>query len=135
MLMQIAIAALLASAMSPTAQAKHQDPVAAALRSIPSAGGPSVLDRIKACNIRIQREASWIEKEALGISKQKILPGDTILQIVIDVPPLRGDSPALYRDLTARWIIRNGKATPASGWADQLQNKKPPIGSLAWMNC
>jgi len=131
----IVLGIILVGPLSVDARAKMDNQVVAALRNIPSTGGRSVFERIRACKIRIQPDASWIEKNTRGIPNQQILPDDMLLQLVIDVPTLPGDNPVLYHDLTARWIIRKGKAIPTSGWADQLQNKNPPIGSTAWMNC
>jgi hypothetical protein len=106
-----------------------------ALAPIPAASGRTVLARINQCGIKIQRNTSWIASETLDQPQIGARAGDEVIQVVMDVPPMRGDEPSLYRDLTARWIIRDGKARPDTGWADQLQNKPAPFGSPTWMNC
>lgn len=117
------------------AMSADSDPVVSVLKSIPSAAGVSVYTRLKTCKIRIQHNVSWLDTKVFDIPDKQIRAGDTVLQIIIDVPPLPGDTQGLYKDLTARWTIRNGKAYPDKGWAEQLQNKSRPIGSSAWMNC
>jgi hypothetical protein len=114
---------------------REWDSINSELSRIPSASGDSVHNRIKRCRIKIQRDGSFIEKLIAPLSQFDAAVGDTILQIIIDTPPFPGRDPSLSKDLTARWIIRNGSAEPNSGWARTLQNSPPPIGSAVWMNC
>ena len=105
------------------------------LENIKAADGSSIENRITACQIKIDRDASWSEAADHDYPQIHAIKGDTIIEIFIDIPLLPGQNPEAYRGLVARWVIHNGEANPESGWANQLQNKPPPIGSSAWMNC
>jgi len=106
-----------------------------ALDHIPSAVGISVRGRIENCHIKIQRGTSLIDTRQTALPALGARPGEEILQIAIDVPPLPGDDASIYKDLSATWIVSDGHARPANGWANWLQNKPQPIGSDVWMNC
>lgn len=97
--------------------------------------GISVLERMHDCGIRIQRDTSWAEVATNDTPTVKAKKGDVIVQIVFDAPPLPDDSPGVYKSLNAIWVASGGTITPRNGWAEQLQNKPPPIGSASWMNC
>lgn len=63
--------------------------------------------------------------------------GDVTVQLIGDLPrpagvPATGVDADSYRDISMIWNIRGGKALPQTGWADNLQNAKPP---LQWMRC
>lgn len=101
-----------------------------------SAAGSSILDRVRACRIRIQRDASWAEPAYSALAAFKANRGDLVIRIVIDLPPQsREDPPSFYRDLIATWVVSGGKVRPEGGWAELLQRKPPPIGSPSCMNC
>ena len=68
-----------------------------------------------------------LDEPRIGATK-----GDIVVQLLMDVPPPRGEALESTKDLTARWIVKNGHAMPDSGWAKQLQNGPPP---LMWLNC
>jgi hypothetical protein len=129
--------ALLVLASLPAAANDRDDwqKLLAALTKIPSADGGTVLSRIRSCGLKIHKSASWSGTEPIAVSQLGARAGDLVVQIVFDAPPLPGDDPTLYHDLSALWIVRNGKPLPEGGWADWLQNKPPPIGSISWMNC
>lgn len=62
--------------------------------------------------------------------------GDIMVDLYFDVPTLPGDDrDSTYRDLRAGWYLRDGVPIPVNGWAKNLQDKRPPIGGPAWMNC
>ena len=61
--------------------------------------------------------------------------GDGILSVMLTLPPIpgaRAPDPDLYRDIVARWYIRNGKAFAYNGWAQRIEYQPTP---LEWMDC
>ena len=128
---------VLALFLPASAQTQHADwqNVSNALDHIRTVDGGTVLARINDCGIKVQRTVSWTSVASHPISQLGAQIGDQIVEIIMNVPPMHGDNPDIYRDLTARWIIRNSKALPNNEWAEQLQNKPAPIGSAVWMNC
>lgn len=106
-----------------------------ALSAIPAVTGETVWERIRSCGITFS-DGSWIERAIQDQPSIGARAGDLILDVYINVPRLPGDhNIEAYRDLLARWVIHAGRAAPKSRWADTLQNKAPPIGSDAWLNC
>jgi hypothetical protein len=87
------------------------------------------------CEIRIHRDLSWAEIATSAKQTIDAKKGDLIVQLIFDAPPVPDDNPAVYKDLSAIWVISKGFVRPVSGWVDQLQHKPPPISSPLWMNC
>ena len=115
-----------------------QPNVKRALTAIPTVTGQNVLQRMNSCGITFSNGA-WYEKQTEARPHIASLAGDFVLEVYINTPPMPGDNRpearVIYNDLLARWIIRNGKAIPISGWAKTLQLAPIPIRSAQWMNC
>lgn len=131
-----AVAAILAVLVSAPAHSDMSAPaVRQALSTIRTATGGRVLERIRSCGITFS-DGSWIERATQDYPSIGARAGDLILDVYINVPPIPGDHDiGVYRDLLARWVIHAGRAVPKSRWADELQNKTPPIGSDVWLDC
>jgi hypothetical protein len=125
--------------VSLSAQAASLSPnIKRALAEIPTVTGQSVLQRMRICGMTFA-EGTWIEKQTVANPQIGSLAGDTILEVYFNIPPMPGDNRpearVIYNDLLARWIIRNGKAMPVSGWAKTLQESPIPMRSTQWLNC
>lgn len=132
---RIISAATMLFALSPPVQAvQPSKAVRQTLANIKSVVGYSVLDRMKACGITFA-DGSSAEKLTQDNANLGVHKGDIMLDVYINIPPLPDQDPAAYSDLLARWAISRGVAKPMSGWAESLQNKPTPIGSMTWMNC
>lgn len=123
-------------ASQPVWAARGRTP-ATVLSAVPSATGASVWARIQACGIKVQARSSWVDTALQDASNGSRMKGDVTVQVIADLPkpsgaPAIGVDAASYRDISMIWQIRAGKAIPQTGWADNLQNAKPP---LQWMRC
>lgn len=125
------LVAVLASSVSAATPSRD---VKASLSRIKSVAGGSVLARIQACGITFAAgsDAETATSDYPDLPARK---GDLILDVYINVPRLADQNPDAYRGLLARWVISHGVAHPISGWAQWLQDKPVPIGSMDWMNC
>jgi hypothetical protein len=126
--------ALAAVVFGSQAQAGSWRQIETALSHIPTAAGSSALDRMRACKFLIDTRSSWMELAASDHPNIGARRGDTIVEVFFEAPRVPGDDFRL-NDLVARWVIRGGRPTPESGWASNIQSKRPPIGSDRWENC
>lgn len=133
------VIAVLAVPCAPRASADDTAAIHKLLKTIPTASGQSALERMKSCGIRIQSE-SWTEAATEDIPNLSAKEGDTIIELFVDFPkPPAGapqaESAAMWHDMLMRWTIHNGKASPTSGWGEDLQKRPIPLGSFSYLNC
>lgn len=116
--------------------------VAKTAGAIDTAAGISLTKRMAACKMDIHKDKSWIETRAVAWRDYGAKPGDTVLKLVFDVPPvptqpgpasLKPNPP--QRNVEAIWVISKGKAEPLSAWAKALQTRPVPLGYDASNNC
>ena len=108
--------------------------------TIPTAANMSLLKRMENCKMKIHKETSWSETRSVAWQEYGAKPGETILKLVFDVPPVpkqpgptAPNPPQL--NVTAIWLISKGKASPVSAWANVLQNRPVPLGYDDSNNC
>jgi hypothetical protein len=134
----VIIAALAASAVA--APVTDWKQISKTLDTIPTGAGISLAKRLKNCKVTIHKDQSWMETRAVAWPDYAAKPGDTVLKLVMDMapppPPASGFKQALQqKNVTAYWVISQGKATPLSSWAQALQNRPVPLGYDASNNC
>lgn len=133
----LAVLLAFSSLSGPTLAKPDWPQVQAELRIIPTVAGLSALDRMGSCGMRIDRRASWAEPATQDVPGQEIKAGDMLVEVYFDLPrpggagTSTGGDPA-FTGILARWYIRADRALPQSGWAANIQNRKPP---LDWMQC
>jgi hypothetical protein len=134
------VAALLAipSGAAPVTDWKQ---VSKAIEAVPTAAGVSLMKRMQSCKMTIHHDTSWMETRNVAWPEYGAKPGETVLKVVFDVPPapmqpgpgVKPNPP--QKNVTAIWIISNGKASALSAWANALQNRPVPLGYDASNNC
>jgi hypothetical protein len=141
-IMKCATALLLAAFAVGAAAAPVTDwkQISKALDSIPTAAGVSLGKRMASCKIVVHKDASWMETRNVAWPDYGANPGDTVLHIVMDLPPAPkqpgpGAAPPQQKNIVAVWVISGGKAAPLSAWAQALQNRPVPLGYDASNNC
>lgn len=132
------VAALAASATA--APVKDWKQISKTLDGIPTAAGVSLGKRMANCKIVVHKDTSWMETRNVAWPDYGAKPGDTVLHIVLDLPPAPkqpGPTAAVppQKNIVAVWVISGGKATPLSAWAQALQNRPVPLGYDASNNC
>jgi hypothetical protein len=106
---------------------------------IPTAANVSLKKRMANCKMEIHRDTSWIETRNVAWPEYSAKPGETVLKLVFDIPPVppqagfKANPP--QRNVTAIWLISKGKPNPISTWANALQNTPVPLGYDASNNC
>lgn len=137
-----AAAAVIALLAVPSGAAPVTDwkTIAKTLDTIPTAAGISLKKRIEMCKIIIHKDATWMETRPVAWPEYAAKPGETVVKLVLDMPPppqQAGPGPAsvAQKNVSAIWLIQNGKATPLSAWAQALQNRPVPLGYDASNNC
>ncbi len=104
------------------------------LEAIPTILGLSAYGRMKACGMQIA-QSSFAKFSPGDLPNLAVRNGDGILNVMLILPPIPGATapdPGLYRDIVARWYVRNGKAFAYNGWAQRIEYQPTP---LEWMNC
>ena len=109
--------------------------VSKALDDIPSASGKSVAKRLVACGITVQKDKSWVDATSVPLPQYGAKAGQTVLLIVMDVPPQNNDASTARHNLSAIWVITNGTAAPLSSWATWIQAHPVPLGWDKWLTC
>ena len=133
-----ASAVLAASTMAaPVTDWKDVGKVAGA---VPTAAGVPLLKRMDSCKMKIHKDTSWAETRSVAWPDYGAKPGDTVLKLVFDVPPVpKQPGPSAPNppqlNVPAIWVISKGKATPVSTWANALQNRPVPLGYDDSNNC
>ncbi|MDE1940265.1 MAG: hypothetical protein KGI68_14685 [Alphaproteobacteria bacterium] len=126
--------ALIAGAAAAPAAADWK-PVAKALDGIPAVIGVSVLKRINECHFAILKDQSFVETRNVAWPQYNAKAGQTVLQVMIQLPLYKGLRPEDNKPMPAVWLIDRGKATPLSHWAVSLQNSPYPMGYDARTQC
>ncbi len=109
--------------------------VKSALQGIQTAAGKSIWERVHTCRMTFS-DGSWTEKADRDIPAIGAKQGDIIIEAFINIPPMPGtDMTSAYRDILARWVVHNGKPSPESGWARNLQLEPYPMPSFPWLHC
>lgn len=137
-----ASAALLAALLAiPSGAAPVTDwkAIAKTIDSIPTAANVSLKKRMANCKMEIHHDTSWMETRNVAWPDYAAKPGQTVLKLVFDVPPVppqagyKANPP--QKNVTAIWVLDHGKATAISSWANALQNTPVPLGYDASNNC
>lgn len=136
----VLVAAILAipSGAAPVTDWKQ---VSKAIDGIPTAAGVSLKKRMDACKMTIHPEASWMETRAVAWADYGAKPGQTVVKLVFDIPPVPpqpgpGAKPnPPQKNVSAIWVLDHGKATALSTWAKALQDRPVPLGYDASNNC
>jgi hypothetical protein len=137
-MLRIAVAAAFLAAFATGAGAAADaqwKEIAKALDAIPSDAGLSVGKRIERCKFKIEKDASSIDTRPVDRPEFGARAGQTVLQIILDIPTGASAAQAAVRRTPAIWVIDHGKATPISAWAISLQQGPVPMGYEAWLNC
>ena len=106
-----------------------------ALDGIQSNANMSVGKRIQKCGIVVLKDKSSIATSDKARPDFDAKPGDTVLQITIQLPAYDKGKPPQEPTLAVWTIHKNGKPEPLSNWAQALQNRTVPVGYDTWMNC
>ncbi|GAA0539691.1 hypothetical protein FHS83_003742 [Rhizomicrobium palustre] len=133
-------AALLFSATAGATPITDWKEVSKVAGAIPTAAGAPLLKRMESCKMKIHKDTSWIETRNVAWRDYGAKPGDTVLKLVFDVPPVPKQpgptAPNLPQlNVVAVWVISKGKASPLSTWANALQNRPVPLGYDDSNNC
>ncbi len=133
----IAAALAIPSGAAPVSNWKQ---VRKAIESIHTAAGVSLMTRMHNCKMAINHHASWLETRNVAWPEYGAKPGETVLKVVFDVPPVpKQPGPSKpnppQKNVEAIWIISHGKATALSAWATVLQDRPVPLGYDASNNC
>jgi hypothetical protein len=104
------------------------------LARIPTAAGGSVLDRMAACQLRIDWSESTLTIMPTAAKDIDLDAGDRILNIRFSAPTPPGE-PTPRVDANARWRIRADEITPRNDWATSIQQTRRPIGSSYYLDC
>jgi hypothetical protein len=114
----------------------------ATLAAIPTGAGVSLKQRLANCKISVQHKTAWMETRNVAWPQYGAKPGQTVLQILMDMPPEpKQPGPAAFipnpprQNVPGIWVIDHGKPTPVSAWANALQNRPIPLGYDASKNC
>ena len=135
---KVAVAALLFTTLIVSANAATGADwklVAKALAAIPSAAGMTVFQRIDRCHFAILKDQSFIDTRNVAWPQYDAKAGQTVLQVMIQLPLYKGELPADNKPMPAVWLIDHGKPTPLSHWAVALQNHPYPMGYDARTQC
>lgn len=135
----VLLAALLAlpSGAAPVTDYKQ---IEKTMDSIQTAAGVSLKKRIAACKVTVHKDASSVETLTKPAPQYGAKPGQTVLKLVVDFPPIpKQPGPSLpqpqQKNITVIWIIDKGKATAVSAWANVLLNRPVPLGYDESNNC
>jgi hypothetical protein len=135
------LATALMAAMANAAPVTDYKQVKKVADSIQTAAGVPLTKRMATCKMTIHPETSWIETRSVAWPDYGAKPGDTVLKLVFDVPPApKQPGPGAkpnppQKNVTAFWVISNGKAEPLSAWAKALQTRPVPLGYDESNNC
>jgi hypothetical protein len=141
---QAAAVILIALSGLPAAAAPVTDwkQIDAALASIPTGAGISLKKRLANCKIAVHHDTAWMETRPAGWPEYGARPGQTVLRILMDMPPVpRQPGPAGLvpnppsLNVPGIWVLGGGKAVPVSAWARALQERPVPLGYDASKNC
>jgi hypothetical protein len=141
LLMASFVLADIAALIKPTAAvaaASDRAPSIRELRAIKTVAGMPAYDRMVSCRLRIDWSVSTIDTVVMPVPQFDAAPGDQIMQLYFDAPPMPGDTAEEAKNLKqlpARWTIKKGGFIPESGWARDIQFKAPPLASADWLNC
>ncbi len=109
----------------PTAtRADSMKRIEAALKAIPSVAHGTAWGAFQACRFKIDKRFSELANTGGD-------PNNQLLHIIAAAPPPTPDDARYYREFLMRWEIKNGKATPMSTWAIDIQTKpviSPALG-------
>ncbi len=94
----------------------------AALSRLPTITGESVLARAKACGVTLNRRGSHLTKTRDGDE----------LWVPVTIPNGPNDH---YLPIVISWLLKDGKSTPTSRWAQKLQEQPGPLGFDGNMQC
>jgi hypothetical protein len=115
--------------------------VSKALDGIQTPIGISVLKRINRCEIKPEKQISWIDNLTADNRDYGAKAGDTVLMVKLDFPVMPvtpGPGAKAAPPITgqpALWVISKGVATPISQWAISLQKRTVPLAHDSWLNC
>lgn len=137
------LSAVLAAAISvPAFAAPVTDwkEVSKVIDSIPTAAGVTLKKRMANCKMTIHKTDSWMETRNVPWPQYGAKPGETVLKVVFDAPPVpkqpgphKPNPPQL--NIEAFWVFAGGKPEPLSSWATVLQKRPVPLGFDASNNC
>lgn len=105
-----------------------------ALGGVRTAAGSSALDRMTACDLRIDWGSSSLLLIPMEATHVNLKAGDRILAVAFSAPNRPGQT-AGRSPAEARWLFRDGDISPHNGWANTIQMAKRPMGSEFYLNC
>lgn len=124
----------LASCSKPVLTSPSNTDVHDALAGLTTASGASALDRMEACDLRINWTASTVTLIPMDADSVDMKSGDRILAVDFSAPSRPGQA-AGRTVAQARWLFREGEINPRDSWASSIQMAKPPMGSAFYLNC
>ena len=135
---RIAIAAaFLAAVVSQANAAAITDwkEIAKVFDTVPSVTGTSAHKRMDKCGVKIDQSKSWMETRADYWPEYGARAGETVVLIMTKLPYAADQPASLQQNTKAIWLFSHGKIMPVNAWASQFQDRRPPLGNAAWMNC
>jgi hypothetical protein len=134
-----ALCTVLAATAATAAPSTDWKDVSKAMKKIYTREGGSVLDRINACKIKPQQQASWIEVLTADRPEYGAKKGDTVVMVKLDFPPVPavGSYPAHpgMAGVSAMWVIGKKSISGVSTWAEQLMSKPAPLAPNYGLKC